>query len=100
MPSPRTEDDTTRIGVGVYAMIFSVARSPSILGMWMSMVTRSGRSRATIATASSPSAACPTTSISGSDERIVASISRATSESSAMSTRTCFLKVAMCLDSP
>ena len=45
MPSPCTDDETTRIGVGVNAMIRSVASSPSILGMWMSIVTRSGLSR-------------------------------------------------------
>ena len=32
MFSPWTDDDTTRIGVGVNAMILSVAISPSILG--------------------------------------------------------------------
>ncbi len=61
IPSPCTEEDTTRIGVGVNAMIRSVASSPSILGMWMSMVMRSGRRRPTISTASSPSRAVPTT---------------------------------------
>ena len=85
IPSPCTDDDTTRIGVGVKAMMRSVACRPSMRGMWMSIVTRSGRSRSTISTASAPSCACPTTSISGSESRIWASISRATSESSAMS---------------
>jgi len=75
------------MGVGVNAMIRSVASRPSILGMWMSIVTRSGRRRATRSTASSPLVAVPTTSIAGSLTRMCVSISLATMESSAMTTR-------------
>ena len=45
-------------------MIRLVAAKPSSFGICTSMVTMSGRRRFTISTASSPSAAWPTTSIS------------------------------------
>ncbi|PRY21942.1 hypothetical protein CLV70_1187 [Pseudosporangium ferrugineum] len=42
-----------------------VTSMPSINGIWMSMITTSGRSRAAASSAWGPSAASPTTTMSG-----------------------------------
>ena len=64
---------TITIGVGAVIMISLVASRPSSRGMWISIVTTSGRSVCVSATASRPSHASPTTRISGSDSRIFTS---------------------------
>jgi len=73
---------TTTIGVGQVSMIRRVASSPSILGMWMSIVITSGCLRAMASSASSPSCAVPITRMSGSAPRICTRNSRTTGESS------------------
>ena len=48
-----------------------VASRPSIVGIWTSMSTTSGRTERTMAIACSPSLASPTTSMSSSLSRII-----------------------------
>jgi hypothetical protein len=87
MSSGRTLDDTTTMGVGARTMISRVASSPSTRGMCTSMVTRSGRRRIVISTASEPSAASPTTRMAGSLSRMATRSARCARESSATTTR-------------
>src|SRR5262245_646812 len=75
------------IGVGVVVIISLVAAKPSRRGMWMSMVTTSGRSCSVRSTAFSPSSASPTTSSSGSVRKISTRRARAVAESSTTRTR-------------
>src|SRR5712692_8616492 len=72
---------------GRSSLMARVAASPSRSGMRMSISTRSGRSWRDSATASWPVAASPTTSRSGSGASMVRSPSRASSWSSAITTR-------------
>ena len=65
-----TEELMTRIGFGFSAMMVCVASNPSMTGIRMSMVTRSGFSEPTISTACRPFFATPTTVSSGSDSRM------------------------------
>ena len=60
------EAETTRMGVGQLAMMYSVALTPSITGIITSIVITSGRRRRHISVAVRPSAASPMTSIAGS----------------------------------
>src|SRR4051795_4147934 len=60
---------------------------PSRTGIRMSMSTTSGSSRAAWRTASAPSTASPTTSVPGSNPRILRSPTRTSAWSSAISTR-------------
>ena len=64
-----------------------VASRPSISGMRMSMSTTSGRSRPTSATASAPSAASPTTSMSSAEPSSTTKPLRTSAWSSATATR-------------
>src|SRR5690606_36640734 len=64
-----------------------VALSPPPLGMLMSMRTMSGRCWATRSSTSSPSWASPTTSMSGSSDKILTSPCRSSGWSSAMTMR-------------
>ncbi len=81
---------TTRIGTGFSAMIRSMASNPPITGISISMVTISGLSAATLAMASIPFEASPTTTISGSDSRMARIMSRTSSLSSTSRTRMIF----------
>ena len=63
--------------------------SPSMTGISMSRVTRSGLSWAIFASAIRPLAAVPTTSMSGSSANESATSLRTTTESSTTSTRIC-----------
>ena len=94
-PSERARNPTassrfavsTRIGVGVSAMIRAMPEKPSASGMLRSIVTTSGLSDRASVAAAFPSAATATTSNPGSTEITRASRSRNSSESSATSTR-------------
>ena len=77
---------TTRAS-GVAATIRRVASSPSIPGIWTSISTTSGVRQRTSSTAAAPSAASPTTSMSGSASRISRSPERTIAWSSARTTR-------------
>jgi hypothetical protein len=79
---------TTRMREGDSAMMAAVAASPSSRGIRTSMVTTSGRSDRASATASTPSAAAPTTSMRPSRANSASSACRTACESSATSTRT------------
>src|ERR1043165_848992 len=79
--------DTTRIGVGQWAMMYSVAASPLISGSIMSIVTTSGRSAWHSSTARFPSPASPTSSMLGSAASISHRRRRTVSESSTTTTR-------------
>ena len=65
----------------------SVASSPFIRGIRMSMSTTSGRCSRAAATPSRPSTAWPTTSMSGAPPRIITSPERTSASSSTTSTR-------------
>jgi hypothetical protein len=82
-----TEEDTTRIGVGQRAMMYSVAARPVITGIIMSMVTISGRLHWQISMARLPYSASPMISSSGSAARISSRRLRTVRESSATRTR-------------
>src|SRR5882724_9781202 len=84
---PNVSPVITTIGVGVAVMISRVAANPSRRGMSRSIVTTSGRSRAVIATASSPSQASPTTSRLVSPRSDSPTRVRAVAESSTTRTR-------------
>ena len=58
---------------GISLAMRAVASSPFMRGMLTSMMTTSGRSAIVLRTASRPSAASPTTSMSGSVSRIARS---------------------------
>ena len=77
---------TTRLASSGLSVICRVACSPSPPGIWMSISTTSGRRRRVAATACSPLAASPTTSMSGSDSRIMRNPARTIDWSSASST--------------
>ena len=85
--SRSTSVDTTTTGVGTSVMMRLVASSPSMFGIWMSMVTRCGRRRWVSSTASRPSLASPTTCRVGSSRMISTRSRRAVGESSATTTR-------------
>ena len=87
-PSRPTNALRNRIGVGWRAMMRCVASMPSMPGMTRSIVTRSGRSCPVSSTASRPVPAMPTTRMPASDSSTLFNTSRATGESSTISTRT------------
>ena len=60
----------TTLGNGPVATIRRVASSPSMSGIWTSISTMSGLRQRTSSTAAAPSAASPTTSMSGSASRM------------------------------
>lgn len=68
-------------------MMYSVAASPVIIGIIMSIVTMSGRTFWQISIARLPSSAAPTSSICGSPARISSRRWRTVSKSSTTSTR-------------
>ena len=78
---------TITIGAGARDMICRVASSPSIPGMYTSIVISDGRIRWAASTAASPLAACPTTMIPGSLSSIAETRAREVAESSTTRTR-------------
>src|SRR5665648_102596 len=91
-----TTELTTRTGTGLYAMIYSIALSPSITGIFTSMVTRSGLRASTCSIASRPLLAVPTTMMSSSFCSIRQSMSLTVGESSATNIRTFFDSFGFC----
>ena len=78
---------TMTIGVGAVIISSLVAARPSMVGMWMSMVTTSGRSLCVSSTPCAPSVASPTTCIPASERSTSVIMARAVGESSTTSTR-------------
>src|SRR5882724_9400991 len=87
----RDSELTITIGRGLVDMMTSVACSPSMCGILMSMVITSGVRASDCATASLPSRASPTTSMFGSADKMLTSTLRMKAESSATSTRIRFV---------
>ncbi len=75
------------IGTGYFERIASSVAMPSILGIWTSSVTTSGRTESSTASACCPSPAVPTTFMPGVAAILSAMIDRTTTESSTTSTR-------------
>ena len=77
---------TTRLWTSASWTMRPVASRPSILGIWTSISTTSGRSCRVTATAWSPSLASPTTSMSSSASRIIRKPARTSAWSSTSTT--------------
>src|SRR5579875_895935 len=77
----------TIFALGAASFMARAASMPLVFGMRMSIRTTSGSASRACATASAPSLACPTSSMSGSSLRTISSPRRKSAWSSAISTR-------------